>query len=117
MCHTYHMNPLTTNEPLIILNHSSFWTRDSPKAHWPQGGNNANNTNIFKHTDIIFLKHTDLTDLTDFEPSARCERQLIVNDSSLWLMTRYDFNDKSKKLSVSHAKHWQIREICEIRVR
>ena len=31
-------------------------------------------------------------------------------------MTRYDFNDKSKKLSVSHAKHWQIREIREIRV-
>ena len=23
-----------------------FWTRDSPKAHWPQGGNNADNTNI-----------------------------------------------------------------------
>ena len=45
--------------------------------------NLTNNTNIFKHTDIIFLKHTDLTDLTDFEPSARCERQLIVNDSSL----------------------------------
>ena len=55
MCHTYHMNPLTTNEPLIILNHSSFWTRDSPKAHWPQGGNNANNTNIFKYTDLTDL--------------------------------------------------------------
>ena len=25
--------------------------------------NFTNNTNIFKHTDIIFLKHTDLTDL------------------------------------------------------
>ena len=25
---------------------SFFWTRDSPKAHWPQGGNNADNTNI-----------------------------------------------------------------------
>ena len=35
---------------------------------------------------------------------------------SLWLLTRYDLNDKSKKISVSHAKHWQIREICEIRV-
>ena len=33
--------------------------------------NFTNITNIFKHTDIIFLKHTDLTDLTDFEPSAR----------------------------------------------
>ena len=28
--------------------------------------NFTNITNIFKHTDIIFLKHTDLTDLTDF---------------------------------------------------
>ena len=27
--------------------------------------NFTNITNIFKHTDIIFLKHTDLTDLTD----------------------------------------------------
>ena len=35
---------------------------------------------------------------------------------SLWLLTRYVLNDKSKKISVSHAKHWQIREICEIRV-
>ena len=35
----------------------------------------------------------------------------------LWLLTCYVLNDKSKKISVSHAKHWQIREICEIRVR
>ena len=59
MCHTYHMNPLTTNEPLIILNHSSFWTRDSPKAHWPQGGNNANDTNNYLHADLaLYLKRT-----------------------------------------------------------
>ena len=80
-----------------------------------------------------FFKHTDLTDLTDFEPSARCERQLVVVIDSLWLLARcgywlvvvidllwllacYVLNDKSKKMSVSHAKHWQIREICEIRV-
>ena len=41
--------------------------------------NNSNNTNIFWHTD--------LTDLTDFEPSARCERQLVVVIDSLWLLT------------------------------
>ena len=41
---------------------------------------------------------------------------LIVVIGSLWLLTRYVLNDKSKKMSVSHAKHWQIREICEIRV-
>ena len=35
---------------------------------------------------------------------------------SLWLLACYVLNDKSKKMSVSHAKHWQIREICEIRV-
>ena len=35
---------------------------------------------------------------------------------SLWLLTCCGLNDKSKKISVSHAKHWQIREICEIRV-
>ena len=35
----------------------------------------------------------------------------------LWLLACYVLNDKSKKMSVSHAKHWQIREICEIRVR
>ena len=63
-----------------------------------------------------FFKHTDLTDLTDFEPSARCERQLVVVIDSLWLLACYVLNDKSKKMSVSHAKHWQIREICEIRV-
>ena len=34
----------------------------------------------------------------------------------LWLLACYVLNDKSKKMSVSHAKHWQIREICEIRV-
>ena len=74
--------------------------------------NFTNITNIFKHTDIIFLKHTDLTDLTDFWAfGSLCDYWLVV-----WLLTRYDFNDKSKKLSVSHAKHRQIREICEIRV-
>ena len=31
---------------LFFLNTRFFWTRDSPKAHWPQGGNNADNTNI-----------------------------------------------------------------------
>ena len=36
---------------------------------------------------------------------------------SLWLLACCGLNDKSKKMSVSHAKHWQIREICEIRVR
>ena len=35
---------------------------------------------------------------------------------SLWLLACCGLNDKSKKMSVSHAKHRQIREICEIRV-
>ena len=34
----------------------------------------------------------------------------------MWLLARCVLNDKSKKISVSHAKHWQIREIREIRV-
>ena len=79
-------------------------------------------------TRLSFFKHTDLTDLTDFEPSARCEWQLVVVVDSLWLLTHCGYwlivvigllwlltccvlNDKSKKISVSHAKHWQIREI------
>ena len=85
--------------------------------------NNPNNTNIFWHTDlthgffaldvwtrilritrilfgtrISFFLYTDLTDLTDFEPSARCEWQLVglltrcgywlvVVIDSLWLLT------------------------------
>ena len=124
------------------------------------------NTNFTNKTNVFW--HTDLTDLTDLEPSARCEWQLVTVIGSLWLLTRcgywlvvvidslwllarcgywlivvigllwlltrcgywlvvvidslwlltcYVLNDKSKKISVSHAKHWQIREICEIRVR
>ena len=42
---------------------------------------------------------------------------LVMVIGSLWLLACYVLNDKSKKISVSHAKHWQIREICEIRVR
>ena len=78
--------------------------------------NNSNNTNIFWHTDlthgffaldvwtrilritrilfgtrISFFLHTDLTNLTDFEPSARCEWQLVVVIDSLWLLTRYGY--------------------------
>ena len=48
---------------------------------------------------------------------ARCGCWLIVVIGLLWLLTCCVLNDKSKKISVSHAKHWQIREICEIRVR
>ena len=48
---------------------------------------------------------------------ARCGCWLIVVIGLLWLLTCYVLNDKSKKISVSHAKHWQIREIREIRVR
>ena len=100
------------------------------------------NTNFTNKTNVFW--HTDLTDLTDLEPSARCEWQLVVVVDSLWLLTRcgywlvvvidslwllthcgcwlivvigllwlltcYVLNDKSKKISVSHAKHWQIRE-------
>ena len=48
---------------------------------------------------------------------AYCGYWLVMVIGSLWLLTCYVLNDKSKKISVSHAKHWQIREICEIRVR
>ena len=47
--------------------------------------NFTNNTNFIWHTALIF-KHTDLTDLTDLEPSARCEWQLVVVVDSLWLL-------------------------------
>ena len=48
---------------------------------------------------------------------ACCGYWLVVVIGLLWLLTCYVLNDKSKKISVSHAKHWQIREIREIRVR
>ena len=47
---------------------------------------------------------------------AYCGYWLIVVIDLLWLLACCGLNDKSKKMSVSHAKHWQIREICEIRV-
>ena len=59
--------------------------------------NNPNNTNIFWHTDL-----TDLTDLLAYG-------LLLLWDS--WIC-----NITQKMTSVSHAKHRQIREICEIRV-
>ena len=46
----------------------------------------------------------------------RCGYWLVMVIDLLWLLTCCGLNDKSKKISVSHAKHWQIREICEIRV-
>ena len=128
---------------IFFLNTRFFWTRYSPKAHWPQGGNNADNTNIFFAHGTHFFAHGS-------HGSRILSLRLVVNDSSLWLLTRcgcwlvvvvdslwllthcgywlvvvigllwlltcYVLNDKSKKISVSHAKHWQIREICEIRV-
>ena len=43
------------------LNTRFFWTRDSPKAHWPQGGNNANDTNNYLHADLaLYLKRTPI---------------------------------------------------------
>ena len=79
--------------------------------------NNSNNTNIFWHTDlthgffaldvwtrilritrilfgtrISFFLHTDLTNLTDFEPSARCEWQLVglLTRCGYWLIVVID---------------------------
>ena len=114
--------------------HEIFWTRITritrmlfctrisrisrilPTALWTQDFLNTNNTN---NTNIIL--HTDLTDLGflafgSLWMTACCGYWLIVVIGLLWLLTRYVLNDKSKKMSVSHAKHWQIREICEIRV-
>ena len=56
--------------------------------------------------------------------TARCGYWLVVVIGLLWLLARYVLNDKSKKISVSHAKHWQseirvhknIRVIRKIRV-
>ena len=56
-------------------------------SSWCLNTNLTNNTNIFC-TQISFFKHTDLTDLTDLEPSARCERQFVVVIDSLWLLAR-----------------------------
>ena len=61
---------------------------------------NTNRTN-----DTNFLLHTDLTDHTDFLAYGL----LLLWDS--WIC-----NITQKMTSVSHAKHRQIREICEIRV-
>ena len=47
---------------------------------------NTNFTRILFGTRISFFKHTDLTDLTDFEPSARCEWQLVTVIGLLWLL-------------------------------
>ena len=100
-------------------------------------------TRILFGTRISFFLHTDLISrifslrLVVNDNSlwllTRCGYWLVVVIDSLWLLTRYGYwlivvidllwllacyvlNDKSKKISVSHAKHWQIREICEIRV-
>ena len=43
--------------------------------------------------------------------TARYGYWLVVVIGLVWLLTCYVLNDKSKKISVSHAKHWQIREI------
>ena len=87
-----------------FFSHEIFWTRITRitriffctrislisriLSSWCLNTNLTNNTNFVWHTDLIFFKHTDLTDLTDFEPSARCERQLVVVIDSLWLLAR-----------------------------
>ena len=45
-----------------------------------------------------------------------CGYWLVMVIDSLWLLTCCGLNDKSKKISVSHAKHWQIRVLKNIRV-
>ena len=94
---------------------------------WCLNTNLTNNTNFIWHTDLIFLSTRIslisrilslrlVVNDSSLWLLSRCGYWLIVIIDSLWLLTRYDLNDKSKKISVSHAKHWQIREICEIRV-
>ncbi len=104
----------------------------------------AHGSHFFKHTDLIFLS-TRISLISRILSLrlvvndnllwllTRCGYWLVVVVGSLWLLTCYGYwlvvvidslwllacyvlNDKSKKISVSHAKHWQIREICEIRV-
>ena len=108
--------------------------------------NNSNNTNVFWHTDLTDLTDFELL-MFEHEfyshgfwvfgslwMTARCGCWLVVVIGLLWLLTHcgywfvvvidllwlltcYVLNDKSKKISVCLAKHWQIREIREIRVR
>ena len=103
---------------------------------WCLNTNLTNNTNIFWHTDLIFFS-TRISRILSLRLVVndnslwlltRCGYWLVVVIDSLWLLTRYGYwlivvidllwllacyvlNDKSKKISVSHAKHWQIREI------
>ena len=102
ICHVSHLSHESTYhkwtthhlEPLIILNHSSSWTRDFLNTRFFLNTNNSNNTNNFLHMELlergrtrisrisrifvrggaltwgtnrtnIFILHTDLTDLTD----------------------------------------------------
>ena len=93
--------------------------------------NNSNNTNIFWHTDLtdrilslrLVVNDNSLWLLTRcgywlvvviglLWLLVRCGYWLVMVIGLLWLLTCYVLNDKSKKISVSHAKHWQIREIC-----
>ena len=101
-------------------------------SSWCLNTNLTNNTNFIWHTDIIFFAHgsheshgfwafgslwmTTRWVIDSLWLLAYCGYWLVVVIGSLWLLTCYVLNDKSKKMSVSHAKHWQIREICEIRV-
>lgn len=52
---------------------------------WCLNTNLTNNTNFIWHTDIIFLS-TRISQISDFEPSARCEWQLVVVIDSLLLL-------------------------------
>ena len=104
---------------------------------WCLNTNLTNNTNFIWHTDIIFFAHGSHSHgfwaFGSLWMTTCCGYWLVVVIDLLWLLTRYGYwlimiidslwllacyvlNDKSKKMSVSHAKHWQIREICEIRV-
>ena len=97
---------------------SALWTWDFLNT------NNTNNTNVILHTDLTdlgFLAFGSLWMTTRWVIDLLwlltcCGYWLVVVIDSLWLLTCCGLNDKSKKISVSHAKHWQIREICEIRV-
>ena len=62
---------------LTDLTHG-FWALDVWTRDFFLNTNFTNKTNVFWHTDLT---------LTDLEPSARCEWQLVTVIGSLWLLT------------------------------
>ena len=64
MCHTYHMNPLTTNEPLIILNTHHLEPLIILNTRFFLNTNNTNNTNNFLHMELLERGRTRISQIS-----------------------------------------------------